>query len=65
MTVFEFIGQFFFHNDVFKPQEVSSKHVIRVFLENGLGQNRGAKKIPKTVLKTRLKTKETTYILIL
>jgi hypothetical protein len=29
-----------------------------------LRQTRGAKKIPKTVLKTRLKIKETTYILV-
>jgi hypothetical protein len=37
MTVFEFIGQFFFRNDVFKHQEVFSELEIRVFLENGLG----------------------------
>jgi hypothetical protein len=29
-----------------------------------LGQTRGDKKIPKTVLKTMLKTKETTYTLV-
>jgi hypothetical protein len=29
-----------------------------------LKQTRGDKKIPKTVLKTRLKTKETTYTLV-
>jgi hypothetical protein len=29
-----------------------------------LRQTRGAKKIPETVLKTRLKTKETTYTLV-
>jgi hypothetical protein len=56
-------------NDVFKLQEDFSEHGIRVFLENGLGsfqkisyfidfrQTGGAKKIPKTVLKTRLKPK--------
>jgi hypothetical protein len=37
MTVFEFIGQFFFQNDVFKVQEVFSEHGIRVFQEKGLG----------------------------
>jgi hypothetical protein len=38
MTVFEFIGQFFFQNDVVKLQEVFSEHEIcRVFIENGLG----------------------------
>jgi hypothetical protein len=30
MTVFEFIGQFFFQNVVFKLQEVFSEHGIRV-----------------------------------
>jgi hypothetical protein len=36
-TVFEFIGQFFFQNDVFKIQEVFSEHDgIRVLIENGL-----------------------------
>jgi hypothetical protein len=33
MTVFEFIGQFFFQNDVFKLQGVFSELEIRVFLE--------------------------------
>jgi hypothetical protein len=37
MTVFEFIGQFFFQNDVFRLQEVFSELEIRAFLENGLG----------------------------
>jgi hypothetical protein len=37
MTVFELIGQFFFQNDIFKPKEVFSEHVIRIFLEKGLG----------------------------
>jgi hypothetical protein len=37
MTIFEFIGQFFFHNDVFKFQEIFPELEIRVFLENGLG----------------------------
>jgi hypothetical protein len=37
MTIFEFIRQFFFQNDVFKIQEVFSELAIRVFLENGLG----------------------------
>jgi hypothetical protein len=36
MTVFEFVGQFLFQNDVFKLQEVISEFGIRVFLENGL-----------------------------
>jgi hypothetical protein len=36
MAVFEFIGQFFFQNIVFKLQEVFSEHGIRVFIENGL-----------------------------
>jgi hypothetical protein len=33
----EFIGQFFFQNNVFKLKEDFSEHVIRVFLEKGLG----------------------------
>jgi hypothetical protein len=37
MAIFEFVVQFFFKNDVFKPQEVFSVLEIRVFLENGLG----------------------------
>jgi hypothetical protein len=37
MTVFEFIGQLFFQNDVLKLQEVFSELEIRVFLENRLG----------------------------
>jgi hypothetical protein len=37
MAVFEFIGQFFFQNDVFQLNEVFLELGIRVFLENGLG----------------------------
>jgi hypothetical protein len=37
MAIFEFVGQFFFQNDVFKLQEDFSEHGIRVFLENDLG----------------------------
>jgi hypothetical protein len=37
MTIFEFVGQFFFQNDVFEIQEDFSELGIRVFLENGLG----------------------------
>jgi ubiquitin C-terminal hydrolase len=36
MAIFEFVGQFFFQNDVFKLQEDFSEHEMRVFLENGL-----------------------------
>jgi hypothetical protein len=36
ITVFEFIGKFFFQNYVFKLQEVFSEHRISVFIENGL-----------------------------
>jgi hypothetical protein len=69
MAIFEFVGQFYFQNDVFKLQEDFLEHKIREFHENGLGnfqaffyftdsrQTRGAKTIPKTVLKTRLKPK--------
>jgi hypothetical protein len=35
--MFEFVGQLFFQNDVFKLQEDFSEHEIRVFLEKGLG----------------------------
>jgi hypothetical protein len=66
ICVFEFIGQFFFQNDVFKLQEVISELEIRVFLENGAGRfqaflilqisDKQSKKIPKIVLKTRQKT---------
>jgi hypothetical protein len=41
----------------------SDLKVSRLFLFTDLTQTRGNKKIPKTVLKTRLKTKETTYTL--
>jgi hypothetical protein len=37
MTVFEFIGQFFFQNYVFKLQEVFPEHGNRVFHELELG----------------------------
>jgi hypothetical protein len=37
MAIFEFFGQFFFQNDVFKLQEDFSEHGIRVCLENELG----------------------------
>jgi hypothetical protein len=37
MAIFEFFGQFFFQNDVFKLHEDFSKHGIKVFLGNGLG----------------------------
>jgi hypothetical protein len=36
ITIYEFVGQFFFQNDVFKLQEVFSDLEIRVFLGNGL-----------------------------
>jgi hypothetical protein len=36
MTIFGFIGQFIFQNNVFKLQEVFSELEIRVFVENGL-----------------------------
>jgi hypothetical protein len=42
-------------NDVLKLQEVFSALVIRVF------PTRGAKRFQKPVLKTRLKTKQTTF----
>jgi hypothetical protein len=65
------VGQFFFKNYIYKLQEVFSEHGIRVFPEKGHGsfqrylrQTRCAKNIPKTVLKIRLKTKDTTYTLI-
>jgi hypothetical protein len=38
MTIFEFVGRFYFHNDVLKLQEDFLKLGIRVFLENGLGR---------------------------
>jgi hypothetical protein len=37
ITVFEFIGQFFFQNDVFKLQGVFLEPEIRIFLENRFG----------------------------
>jgi hypothetical protein len=37
MIIFEFVGQFFFQNDVFKLQKVFSENGIRVNLEIGLG----------------------------
>jgi hypothetical protein len=37
MTIFEYVGQIFFQNDVYKLQEDFSELGIRVFLKNGLG----------------------------
>jgi hypothetical protein len=37
MTIFEFIGQFFFQNVIYKLQKYLSELGIKVFLENGLG----------------------------
>jgi hypothetical protein len=37
MNVNEFIGQFFFQNDIFKLKEAFSELEIKVFLKNGLG----------------------------
>jgi hypothetical protein len=70
IAVFEFIGQFFIQNDILKLQKVFIELATRVFLENevshftDLRQTRGAKKVPKTILKTRLNTEVTTYTLI-
>jgi hypothetical protein len=66
----------YWKNDVFKLQKFFSELEIRLFLENGFGsyqkflnlqisdETRHANKIPKTILKTRLKTKEITYNLV-
>jgi hypothetical protein len=63
-------------NDVLEIQEVFSELEIRVFLETwtwkfpdisyltDLRRTRSVKKIPKTVLKTRLKIKQSKYTLI-
>jgi hypothetical protein len=51
MTVVDLIGPFIFQND----------DSIRCFTD--LRQIQGVRKIPKTVLETRLKFKETTYTL--
>jgi hypothetical protein len=48
MIIFEFVGQFYFQNDVLKLQED---------LDLDMRQTREAKKIPKTVLRTRLDSK--------
>jgi hypothetical protein len=37
MTIFKFVGQFFFQNDVFKLQEDFSELGLIVFLKNGIG----------------------------
>jgi hypothetical protein len=39
ITVFEFFGQFFFQNNIFKLQADISELGIRVFFENGLGSS--------------------------
>jgi hypothetical protein len=72
MTIFEFIGQFFFQNYVFKLQEDFLQLKIRrtwqfpdITYFTDLIHTKDAKKIPKTVLKTRHKTKEITYNLML
>jgi hypothetical protein len=73
MTIFELAGEFFFQNDIFKLQEDFSGLGIRVIYENDIGSFqtflilqikeepevffRGAKKISKTVLTTKLKIK--------
>jgi hypothetical protein len=71
MTIFEFFGQLYFQNNVFKLQEDFSELGFRIFLENGLPeisyftdlrQTRGVKTILKRVLKTKLKIKETTLL---
>jgi hypothetical protein len=36
MSIFEFIGEFYFQNDIFKLLKVVSELEIRAFLENGL-----------------------------
>jgi hypothetical protein len=67
ISIFEFVGQFFFPNDNFKLKEDFSEY--NYYLKrtwkfpgisyfNDLRQTRSAKKIPKTVLKTRLKIKD-------
>jgi hypothetical protein len=63
MTIFVFVGQFFFQSDVFKLQEVFSQH--RKFPDisylTDLRRTGGAKKIPKAVLKTRPKLQQTNH----
>jgi hypothetical protein len=49
-TVFEFLGQVFIQNDVFKLQEVFSEVGIRVFFENG------TRKFPENFLFYRFET---------
>jgi hypothetical protein len=61
MAIFEFVGQFLFQNVVFKLQEAPEYSLIMDLKVSGISyftdfrQIRGAKKISKTVLKTRLK----------
>jgi hypothetical protein len=63
ITIFEFLDNFsskmMFLNFKKSFQSMGSSQDISYFTE--LRQTRGEKKIPKTVLKTILKTKETTY----
>jgi hypothetical protein len=65
MTIFEFVGQFIFQVDNWacdQSERTWKFPVISYFKD--LRQTRGAKNIPKTVLKTRLKIKEVTYTLV-
>jgi nicotinamide riboside transporter PnuC len=64
-TIFEFFGQFYFQIDVFKLDEIFPELGIRgISYFTDWRQTRGAKKVAKTVLKTRLKTKETMCTLV-
>jgi hypothetical protein len=76
MVIIESNGQFFFQNDVFKLQEDFSelwdqsiprgwtwKFPVNSYFRD-MRQTRGVRKIQKTVLKTRFKTKETTLTFV-
>jgi hypothetical protein len=63
MAILElFIGQFYFQIHVIKLQR--TWRFPDIFYFTDLRPTRGAKKIPNTVLKTRLKIKETAYTLV-
>jgi hypothetical protein len=67
----DFSSKIRFFNSKKTFQNMGSEYSLRTDLEvsrhfyfTDFKQTRGAKKLPKTVLKTRLKTKETTYTLV-
>jgi hypothetical protein len=60
----KFSSKMMFLNSKKTFQSMGSEYSLRPDLKDDLRRTRGAKKITKTVLKTQLKAKQTTYILV-